>query len=92
MTRSVLALPLLLAACSPSHVATQAMLEERGVQRPVVSEEGDWLFGPCGWSEPYVARFVGRFDGRLVTGVVCAVDEKVEDARLVSVRQPWAGR
>lgn len=49
--RALVALPLLLAACAPSPVATQTMLEERGVLRPVVSE-GDWLFGPCGWSSP----------------------------------------
>lgn len=89
--RALVALPLLLAACAPSPVATQTMLEERGVLRPVVSE-GDWLFGPCGWSEPFVARFSGRFEGRLVTGLVCATDERAEDARLVDVRQPLPGR
>ncbi|GEP09857.1 hypothetical protein [Methylobacterium gnaphalii] len=89
MKTAALLLPLALAACSTRRVPTEAVLRDRGIVRPTVSTEIGWLLGYCRWTEPYVARFVGMFEGRLVTGTVCATGENAEDARLVDVHRPW---
>ncbi|MBB3905091.1 hypothetical protein [Methylobacterium brachythecii] len=68
------------------------MLLDRGIDGPTVSSQADWLFGPCGLSEPFTARFSGTFHSHFVTGTICATGENGEDARLVGLDRPFTER
>lgn len=82
MSRALaLILSLALAACTPRQSEAEKFLRFYGLE-PISVTPADWWSGPCGWSEPYSARFLASTRAGLHAGVICATGELAEGAKL----------
>lgn len=83
-----LLLPLTIAACDVRPDAARTVLKERGFER--VQTSAAPAFGrPCEMTETHARSFVAfDRDGRRVAGVVCALDEEGDGARVVGQLAP----